>query len=67
MNAPDRRAIVAPMEDCPKQFATIAAQLALRGFSLYRLDHGGYLIARWDRTAHAPDLRGAAQFLERLG
>lgn len=49
-----------------KRFATLQAQLALRGFQLQELSTGGFLISAWCRTAHAPDLRGVQAFLERI-
>lgn len=52
---------------CTKVFVTLQAQLALRGFALYELGEGGYLISRWDRTAHLDDLRGVRTFLDRVG
>lgn len=50
-----------------KSFATLAAQLAIRGYSLHELACGGYLIARWDRTLHCSDLGGVRAFYGRLG
>lgn len=67
MSSPAEHRALEEAHDFPKRLSTIAAELALKGFSLHPLAHGGYLIARWDRNAYAPDLRGAAQFLERLG
>jgi hypothetical protein len=49
-----------------KRFANLAAQLALKGFSLYPLACGGYLIARHDRSSYAPDLRAVDGFLEAM-
>ena len=62
----ERTSIVGDGNDIDKKFATIAAHLALRGFALHKLTCGGFLIARWDRTAYAPDLRGVNAFLERV-
>lgn len=50
-----------------KRFVTLQALLAIRGFQLIALSCGGFLICRWDRSAHAPDLRGVEAFLERVG
>ena len=50
-----------------KEVATLAARLAFKGFSLHELAGGGFLIARWDRTAHCSDLRAVAGFLRRVG
>jgi hypothetical protein len=52
---------------CAKAFATLQAHLALSGFTLTELGGGGYLISRWDRTAHLDDLRGVREFLHRVG
>jgi hypothetical protein len=59
------KAIFADLMAHDKRFANIAAHLAFLGYSLHPLSHGGYLIARHDRSAYAPDLRGARAFLER--
>ena len=50
-----------------KAFATIAARLALAGFSLHQLAHGGYMVSRWDRTFHSNDLAGVRGFAQRAG
>lgn len=50
-----------------KEFTTLAALLAIKGFSLYELSCGGYLIARWDRTAHCSDLAQVRAFHARIG
>lgn len=50
-----------------KAFATLAARLAIKGYALHDLSCGGYLVARWDRTAHFSDLTGVRQFLQRVG
>ncbi len=50
-----------------KAYALLAAQLALKGYSLYELACGGFLIARWDRSVHCSDLGCARAFYERLG
>lgn len=46
--------------------ARLAAHLALPGFSLHELTGGGFLISRWDRTAHCGDLRAVSAFLRRV-
>ena len=70
-NAEDTRAndtIVAPEDAERKEQARLAALLALAGgFSLHELACGGFLIARWDRTAHCSDLGQVAAFLRRIG
>ena len=50
-----------------KAQTTLAALLALRGYSLHELACGGFLVARWDRTLHCSDLAGVRAFYERLG
>ena len=50
-----------------KEQARLAAHLALAGFSLHELAGGGFLVAKWDRTAHCCDLRAVAGFLRRIG
>lgn len=50
-----------------KAFATMAAKLALAGFTLHQLAHGGYLVSRWDRTFHSNDLAGVRGFAQRAG
>jgi hypothetical protein len=45
-----------------KAFASMAARLALDGYSLHELAHGGYLVSRWDRTFHSNDLAGVRVF-----
>lgn len=49
-----------------KACATLAAQLALRGYSLHELAGGGFLISRWDRTLHCSDLGCVRAFYGRL-
>ena len=49
-----------------RRITTLTARLAFKGFSLYELAVGGYLIARHDRTAHAADLRQVQAFLDTL-
>ena len=50
-----------------KWFATLDTQLALKGYSLYSLAGGGFLVAKWNRTAHCSDLCAVAQFLRLIG
>ncbi len=46
-------------------FASLSAKLALAGFSLHQLAHGGYLVSRWDRTFHTSDLAGVRSYIDR--
>ena len=63
----DNTVIVGDCEDERKQQSTLAARLALRKYTLHELACGGFLIARWDRTAHCSDLGAVVAFLRRLG
>ena len=60
------RCIVADRGFSDKKLAGIAAQLALRGFAQHKLECGGYLIARWDRTTYCHDIQCCDAFLERV-
>lgn len=60
-------AIIGNDPDIIKRFATLQALLALKGFAVHKLSCGGYLIARWDLSTYAPDLRGLSAFAERVG
>ena len=59
--------IVSVQADERNAQSTLAALLALRGFSLHELAGGGFLVARWDRTLHCSDLAGVRAFYGRLG
>ena len=48
-------------------FASLRAKLAEKGYSLSELACGGFLIARWNLTRNAPDLRSVGRFLRLLG
>ena len=53
-----------------KRFATLRAELALRGHALRRTDTDEgprYLIARWGMTRELRDLAAVARFLEQVG
>ena len=50
-----------------KTLSTLAALLARKGYSLHELACGGFLIARFDRTAHCSDLGAVRAFYDRLG
>jgi hypothetical protein len=49
-----------------KHLSTLAASLALKGFALYPLALGGFLIASHDRSEYARDCTGIADFLRAL-
>lgn len=59
--------IVADLDAGRKNYTTLQARLALRGYALHELSCGGYLIGRHDTTAHCSDLGAVAQFLRRIG
>ena len=54
-------------EQGSKHFSILRASLALKGYSLHELSCDGYLIARWNLTHHAPDLRAVGAFLRQIG
>jgi hypothetical protein len=53
--------------DSAKRQATLAAKLALLGYSLHPLSRGGFLVSRWDRSRHLDDLGAVAAFLRQVG
>ena len=50
-----------------KAFARIRAELAQRGWCMYRLHGAGYLISRWGRGREVADLADAERFLRQVG
>ena len=40
---------------------------ALAGYTLHELACGGFLVAKWDRTAHCRNLRAVAAFVRLVG
>ena len=48
-------------------FGSLRAKLADKGYSLSELSCGGFLIARWNLTKNAPDLRAVGRFLRLIG
>ena len=50
-----------------KAFATLAAKLALAGFTLHQLAHGGFVVTRWNLVFHTNDLAGVRGFAQRAG
>ena len=48
-------------------FASLKSKLSDRGYSLNELSCGGLLIARWNLTKNAPDLRAVGRFLRLIG
>jgi hypothetical protein len=49
-----------------KAFATVAAELALRGFALHELADGSYLVTRWNLTVPCASLGAAMAFLRQV-
>lgn len=50
-----------------KRLATLAARLALKGYSLHATAGGAYIVSRWDRSVVAADLDAVEGFLVRAG
>lgn len=50
-----------------KAFATLAAAAALGGSTLYRLDDGRFLLARWGLSRELDTLDDVANFLRAMG
>ena len=66
-NTNDNTETLIDLDSERKAFATLAAKLALAGFTLHQLAHGGYMVSRWDRTFHSNDLAGVRGFAQRAG
>ena len=64
-------ASIVPTAEADKEFSTLRAMLAMRGFELHTLSEadGGtaYLVRRWSMTRELPDLPAVAAFAERAG
>ena len=50
-----------------KAFATLSAQLALRGYSLHELSDETFFITRWNLSRHVADLQAVARFARQIG
>lgn len=50
-----------------KRLATLTAQLALRGFSVYEVVNGGFFVARCDGTRYCPAIADLEAFAVRVG
>jgi hypothetical protein len=50
-----------------KRFATLQAQLALRGFALTELADRSYIVSRWSLVRPLPDLRAVRDFAVQAG
>lgn len=50
-----------------KAYETLRAKLAFRGFSLYRLDDGAFLVAKWGMTRALPDKAAVEAFAQAVG
>ena len=53
--------------DQSKALATLTAQLALRGFSVYEVVNGGFFVARCDGTRYCPAMADLEAFAVRVG
>ncbi|MCV2354629.1 hypothetical protein LNV09_10695 [Paucibacter sp. B2R-40] len=51
----------------PKAFATIRAELALKGYGLKKQPDDTLLITRWDLCREVESLDAAARFLKMIG
>lgn len=63
----ENRVIVAPEQADCKTLATLKAQFALRGHSVYELADGGFLVTRWGLSRACPDLHALGQFARQIG
>ncbi len=64
----DHDQVIVPADTAPgKRLATLAAKLALKGYSLHATAGGVYIVARWDRSVVAADLDAVEGFLARAG
>ena len=50
-----------------KTRATLAAKLAIKGFSLFELADGSYLASRWNHTRPLRDLHAVQGFARQVG
>lgn len=50
-----------------KDFATLRAELALRGFGLHQLEDAGYFVSKWNLSRQLPDLRAVRALLIQIG
>jgi hypothetical protein len=62
--SPDCRA---PSRYAAKRFATLQAAAALTGATLYRLEDGRYLLARWGLSRELDTIEDVAAFLRSMG
>lgn len=53
--------------DDGKHLATLTAQLALRGFSVYEVVGGGYFVGHWSMTRYCPQLADLDAFARQVG
>lgn len=54
-------------EGVSKAFATLRAELALRGFGLHEMADSGYFVSKWNLSRQLPDLRAVRQMLVQIG
>lgn len=53
--------------DDGKHLATLTAQLALRGFSVYEVVGGGYFVGHWSMTRYCAQLADLEAFARVVG
>jgi hypothetical protein len=54
-------------DDTGKAFSSLAARLAVAGYSLFRLADDSFLITRWNLSKPCPDLLAVAHFARLAG
>jgi hypothetical protein len=59
--------IPAVEDDNSRAFSSLAARLALAGYSLFRLADDSFLITRWNLSKPCPDLLAVAHFARLAG
>lgn len=50
-----------------KAFATLQAQAALAGITLFRTGHGDYMVSRWSWSRTLPDLAAVEALMRKMG
>lgn len=50
-----------------KTFATLQAQAALAGITVFRTAHGDYMVSRWSWSRTLPDLAAVEALLRQMG
>jgi hypothetical protein len=50
-----------------KEIDTLIAKFARAGFSVYRLDRGGFLVCRWNSSKFCPGMHELSAFARLVG